>query len=210
LVSILFCGEILLRPKEVCQRLGISYTTLRDYVKRGYITPVLTPGGKWRFREEDVERLMGLTRARKAVLYARVLSDRQKDDLDRQIRALEEWARQNNIQEYEVITDIGSGLNEDRKGFKKILRLAIEKRISKIVVAYPDRLTRFGFKTLEELLRSLGVEIVVLNREDKESREELVEDLIAIISHLAGKLYGMRSHKYEKMVEGARRLIEDP
>ena len=200
----------MLRPKEVCQRLGISYTTLRDYVKRGYITPVLTPGGKWRFREEDVERLIGLTRARKAVLYARVLSDEQKDDLDRQVRALEEWARQNNIQEYEVITDIGSGLNEDRKGFKKILRLAIEKRISKIVVAYPDRLTRFGFKTLEELLRSLGVEIVILNKDDKEPREELVEDLIAIISHLAGKLYGMRSRKYEKMVEGARRLIEDP
>jgi Predicted site-specific integrase-resolvase len=71
-------------------------------------------------------------------------------------------------------------------------------------------LTRFRFKALEELLRSLGVETVVLNKEDKEPREELVEDLIEIISHLAGKLYGMRSHKYEKVVESARRLIEDP
>ena len=118
--------------------------------------------------------------------------------------------RQNNIQEYEVVTDIGSGLNEDRKGFRKILRLATEKRISKIVVAYPDRLTRFGFKTLEELLRSFGVEVVVLNKEDKDPREELVEDLITVISHFAGKLYGMRSHKYKEVVEGAKRLIEDP
>jgi putative resolvase len=94
------------------------------------------------------------------VLYARVSSGSQRDDLERQVRALEEWARQNNIVEYEVVTDIGSGLNEDRKGFKKILKLATERRISKIVIAYPGRLTRFGFKTIEELLRPFGVEVV--------------------------------------------------
>jgi len=76
------------------------------------------------------------------------------------------------------VTDIGSGLNEDRKGFKKILKLATEKKISKIVVAYPDRLTRFGFKILKELLSAFGVEVVILNHEDKDPRKELVEDLI--------------------------------
>ena len=74
----------------------------------------------------------------------------------------------------------------------------LEKKMSKIVIAYPDRLARFSFKTIEELLRAFGVEIVVLNHEDP--REELVEDLITIISHFAGKLYGMSSHKYEKGV----------
>jgi len=200
----------LLRPKEVCEMLGISYTTLRDYVKRGYIKPVLTPGGRWRFREEDVDRLMGLTRARKTVLYARISSHTQKDDLERQVRVLEEWARQNNIEDYEVVTDIGSGLSEDRKGFKKLLKLAVERKISRIIIAYPDRLARFGFKTIGELLKAFGVEVVVLNQEDKDPREELVEDLITIVSHLAGKLYGMRSRKYEKVVEGVRKLIEDP
>jgi putative resolvase len=199
-----------LRSKEVCERLGISYTTLRDYVRRGYIKPVLTPGGKWRFREEDVERLIGIVKQKRVMLYARVSSSSQRDDLERQVRALEEWARSNNIVDYEVVTDIGSGLNEDRRGFRKILELTIERKVSRIVVAYPDRLTRFGFKTIEELLRALGVEIVVLNHEDKDAREELVEDLITIVSHFAGKLYGMRSHKYEKVVEGARKLIEDP
>jgi putative resolvase len=101
-------------------------------------------------------------------------------------------------------------LEEDRKGFKKLLKLAVERKISRIIVAYPDRLTRFGFKTIEELLRAFGVEVVVLNQEDKDPREELVEDLTTIVSHIAGKLYGMRSHKYEKVVEGARKLIEDP
>jgi putative resolvase len=190
--------------------LGISYTTLRDYVRRGYIKPVLTPGGRWRFREEDVERLIGVVRQRRVILYARVSSNSQRDDLERQVRALEEWARQNNIADYEVVTDIGSGLNEDRKGFKKLLKLAVERKISRIIVEYPDRLTRFGFKTIEELLKAFGVEVVALNQEDKDPREELVEDLITIVSHFAEKLYGTRSHKYEKVVEGVRKLIEDP
>ncbi len=190
--------------------LGISYTTLRDYVRRGYIKPVLTPGGRWRFREEDVERLIGVIRQRRVILYARVSSNSQRDDLERQVRALEEWARQNNIADYEVVTDIGSGLKEDRKGFKKVLKLAVERKISRIIVEYPDRLTRFGFKTIKELLKAFGVEVVALNQEDKDPREELVEDLTTIVSHFAEKLYGMRSHKYEKVVEGVRKLIEDP
>jgi putative resolvase len=190
--------------------LGISYTTLRDYVRRGYIKPVLTPGGRWRFREEDVERLIGVVRQKRVILYARVSSNSQRDDLERQVKALEEWARQNNIADYEVVTDIGSGLNEDRKGFKKLLKLAVERKISRIIVEYPDRLTRFGFKTIEELLKAFGVEVVALNQEDKDPREELVEDLTTIVSHFAEKLYGMRSHKYEKVVKGVRKLIEDP
>ncbi len=111
------------------------------------------------------------------------------DDLERQVRALKGRAKQSNTSKYGVITGISSGLNEDRRGFKKILRLAVERKISRILVANPDRLTRFGFKTLEELLRSFGfgVEVVVLNKEDKEPKEELVEDLITIVSHFAEK-----------------------
>jgi putative resolvase len=190
--------------------LGISYTTLRDYVRRGYIKPVLTPGGRWRFREEDVERLIGVVRQKRVILYARVSSNSQRDDLERQVKALEEWARQNNIADYEVVTDIGSGLKEDRKGFKKVLKLAVERKISRIIVEYPYRLTRFGYKTIEELLKAFGVEVVALNQRGKDPREELVEDLTTIVSHFAEKLYGMRSHKYEKVVEGVRKLIEDP
>ncbi|MEM0216674.1 MAG: IS607 family transposase [Candidatus Bathyarchaeia archaeon] len=200
----------MLRPREVCEKLGISYTTLREYVRRGWIKPVVLESGKWRFREEDIEKLMGIVRPKTVILYARVSSYTQKDDLDRQVKVLEEWAKQNNVEKYEVVTDIGSGLNEDRKGFKRILRLATKRKISKVVVAYPDRLTRFGFKTLVELLRMFGVEVVVLNHEDKDPREELVEDLITIVSHFAGKLYGTRSHKYKKVMEDARKLVEDP
>jgi len=86
---------MILRPKEVCQRLGISYVTLREYVKKGYIKPVLETG-KWRFREEDIEKLMGIVRKRKVILYARVSSNTQKDDLINQVKYLEK-----NVKEYE-------------------------------------------------------------------------------------------------------------
>jgi putative resolvase len=195
-----------MRPKEVCEKLGISYTTLRDYVKKGYIRPVITPGNKWRFREEDVERLIGLVKQRKVVLYARVSSNGQKDDMERQIRALEDWARNNNIVNYEVLTDIGSGLNDDRKEFKKILKLVTERKISRIVVVYPDRLTRFGFKILEEICKAHNCEILVLNKEDKTIEQELMEDLISILVSFSEKLQGMKSYNYEKVMKCVEEL----
>ena len=183
----------MLRPKEVCQRLGISYATLREYVKKGYIKPVILQSGKWRFREEDVEKLMGIVRKRKVILYARVSS--QKDDLINQVKYLEE-----NVKEYDqVITDIGSGLNMKRKGFIKLLRMILNNEVSKIVIAYPDRLVRFGFEIIEEACKAHNCELVVLNKEDKTPEQELIEDLISILLSFSEKLQGMRSHKYEKV-----------
>jgi len=77
---------MMLKPKEVCQKLGMSYRTLQSYVKKGYIKPVVQ-SGKWRFREEDVEKLMGIVRKRKVALYARV-SNTRKDDLVNQVQQL--------------------------------------------------------------------------------------------------------------------------
>jgi len=191
----------MLRPKEVCQRLGISYATLREYVKKGYIQPVVLETGKWRFREEDVERLMGIVRKRKAVLYARVSSNTQKDDLINQVKYLEE-----NVKEYDqVITDVGSGLNMERKGFLKLLRMILNNEVSKVVVAYPDRLVRFGFEIVEEVCKAHDCELVVLNREDETPEQELIEDLISILVSFSEKLQGMRSHKYEKV----RKCVEE-
>ncbi|AAK43270.1 IS607 family transposase [Saccharolobus solfataricus] len=190
----------MLRPKEACQRLGISYATLREYVKKGYIKPVILQSGKWRFREEDVERLMGIIRKRKVILYARVSSSTQKDELVNQVKYLEEQVKEYDL----VITDIGSGLNMKRKGFLKLLRMILNNEVSRVVVAYPDRLVRFGFEILEETCKAHNCEIVVLNQEDKE--EELVEDLMSVLVSFSGKLYGMRSHEYEKVKKCAEEL----
>jgi Predicted site-specific integrase-resolvase len=185
----------MLKPKEVCQKLGISYRTLQSYVKKGYIKPIVLQSGKWRFREEDVERLMGIIRRRKVILYARVSSNTQKDDLVNQVKYLEE-----NVKEYDqVITDVGSSLNMKRRGFVKLLSMILNNEVSKVIIAYPDRLVRFGFEILEEVCKAHNCELVVLNREDKTPEQELVEDLISILVSFSGKLYGMGSHKYEKV-----------
>ncbi|MFP3163825.1 MAG: IS607 family transposase [Acidianus hospitalis] len=187
----------MLKPKEVCQKLGISYRTLQSYVKKGYIQPVILQSGKWRFREEDVEKLMGIVRKRKVILYARVSSNTQKDDLINQVKYLEE-----NVKEYDqVITDVGSSLNMKRKGFLKLLRMILNNEVSKIVIAYPDRLVRFGFEIIEEACKAHNCELVVLNKEDKTPEQELIEDLISILVSFSEKLQGMRKEKVKKCVE---------
>jgi len=161
-----------------------------------------------RVPESEIKRILGIHEERKIVGYARVSSHTQKDDLERQIELIKSYARDSDW-EIEILKDAGSGLNEDRRNFQKLLRMVMNKEVSKVVVAYPDRLTRFGFRILQEFFRSYGTEIVVVKHEEKSPQEELVEDLITIISHFAGKLYGMRSHKYKKVVEGAKKLIQD-
>ena len=147
-------------------------------------------------------------RRKKVIGYARVSSNTQRDDLERQIEAISQYAKERGLN-IEILKDIGSGLNEDRKSFQKLIKIVMDKKVSKVIVAYPDRLTRFGFKTLQQFFQNYGTEIIVINQEEKEPKEELVEDLITIISHFAGKIYGMRSHKYKEVVENTRRLLQD-
>jgi Predicted site-specific integrase-resolvase len=187
----------MMKPKEVCQKLGISYRTLQSYVKKGYIKPVILQSGKWRFKEEDVERLMGIVRKRKVILYARVSSNTQKDDLVNQVKYLEE-----NVKDYDqVITEVGSSLNMKRKGFLKLLRMILNNEVSKVIIAYPDRLVRFGFEIIEEACKAHNCELVVLNNEDKTPEKELIEDLISILLSFSEKLQGMRKEKVKKCVE---------
>ena len=195
--------------KEASKLLGVTVRTIQRWDKAGKIRCVRTVGGKRRVPESEIKRILGVHEERKIIGYARVSSHTQKNDLERQIELINNYAKEKGF-EIEILKDIGSGLKEDRRKFQKLLKMVMNKEVSKVIVAYPDRLTRFGFKTLEEFFKSYGTEIVVINKEEKTPQEELVEDLITIISYFAGKLYGMRSHKYRKVVEGAKKLIRDP
>ena len=200
--------EKLYTLKEASKLLGVHVKTIQRWDKEGKIRCVRTVGGKRRVPESEIKRILGIHEKRKIVGYARVSSHTQKDDLERQIELIKSYAKEKGW-DIEILKDVGSGLKEDRRNFKKLLKMVMNKEVSKVVIAYPDRLTRFGFKILEEFFKSYGTEIVVINKEEKSPQEELIEDLITIISHFAGKLYGMRSHKYKKVVEGAKQLIQD-
>jgi putative resolvase len=146
--------------------------------------------------------LQGEGGIRSVIGYARVSSATQKDDLERQI----EYLRQRGVQE--IIADVGSGLNERRKGFLKLLDKVLHNEVDKVVILYEDRLTRFGFDTLKRVFEVHGTSIDVLNQvEMKSPQQELVDDLIAIISHFAGRMYGLRSRKHKEVVECAKNLF---
>ena len=194
--------------KEASKSLGVTVRTIQRWDKEGKIRCVRTVGGKRRVPESEIKRILRIHEERKVVGYARVSSHTQKDDLERQIELIRRYAKEREW-DVEILKDVGSGLKEDRRNFQKLLKMVMNKEVSKVVIAYPDRLTRFGFKTLEGFFKSYGTEIVVINHKEKSPQEELVEDLITIISHFAGELYGMRSHKYKKVVEGAKKLIQD-
>ena len=182
--------------------LGLHPRTIQKWDKQGKIRVVRTLGGRRRIPESEIRRLQGEKGIRSVIGYARVSSNTQKDDLERQV----EYLRQSGVQE--VITDVGSGLDEKRRGFLRLLDRVVHNEVDKVVVLYEDRLTRFGFGTLKKVFEAHGTTIEVLNQADvKPPQQELVEDLVTIISRFSGKLYGMRSHKQKEVVKRAKELF---
>jgi putative resolvase len=198
--------EKLYTLKEAKKLLGVTTRTIQRWDKEGKIRVVRTIGGRRRIPESEIKRILGVKEEEERVVvgYARVSSTTQKDDLERQKQLIRSYAKNGEIQ---ILSDVGSGLNENRKGFLRLLKMVTERKVSRVIVAYKDRLTGFGFETLRKVFQVFGTEIEVINSEEKVPQEELVEDLVTIVSHFAGKLYGMRSHKYKEVVEGVRKLV---
>ncbi len=205
--------EKLYKLSEFAKLVGISRSGVIKWIKEGKIRAI-NIHGRWYIPELELERLTKGIYAglRRVVIYARVSGSTQKDDLERQVSSLEEFVRKHFPQvEYIAVRDIASGLKEDRKGLRKLIEMARKKEIGAIVVAYRDRLTRFGFTYLKELFEAYGVRVIVAFREEpKDYYQELVEDLIAIVTSFAGRIYGKRSRKYKKVVEAIEQAVKDP
>ena len=196
--------ERLLTIKKAKEMLGVSTLTIQRWDKAGKIRVVRTAGGMRRIPESEINRLQGINSNGSLVVgYARVSSASQRDDLAMQVDLLKRKGIET------IITDMGSGLNENRKNYQKLLKMIVERKLSKIVISYQDRLTRFGFSTLESFCSSFGVKIEILNDNlYKTPREELVQDLITLIAQFSGKLHGLRSHKTKKMIEIVREVMK--
>ena len=195
--------EKLYTIKEAKELLGVQTHTIQIWDKKGKIRVIRTPGGRRRIPESEILRIRGEERRERGIIgYARVSSQSQRDDLERQVTVIKSRGVET------ILTDIGSGLNERRRNFKRLLRLVMEKKISKIVITYPDRLTRFGFETLRTFCEDYGVEIEVVNGDIyKSTQEEMIKDIVTIISHFSGKLYGMRSHKQKEVIKNVKNIL---
>jgi len=206
-------SEKLLRPKEVCQRLGISYSTLSRWVREGRIRAIRTAGGVFRIPESEVRRIaegLPISKEVRAVIYARVSSSDQRSDLERQVEYLTQYCSSKGYRLVGVLSDVASGSKTDRRGLLKLFNYVINRQVDVVVVTYRDRLTRFGFEYLEYFFNQHGVRVeVVFGEEPKDAYQELVEDLIEIVTSFAGKLYGLRSRKKKRFVEGFKKLLEE-
>ena len=171
--------------KTVTQILGVTAQTLRNWDKEGKLKPSYVKSNGYRYYSE--ESILSYTQERKTkknlnvVGYARVSSKKQTDDLERQINNLKEYLS-NKYDNFDIITDIGSGINYNKPGLLKLIEKINRKEVDLIVVLYKDRLLRFGFELVEHFANLNNVKIEVLNKLDKTLYEELVEDLVQIIT----------------------------
>jgi predicted site-specific integrase-resolvase len=182
-----------------------------SWIKSGRIV-AYSVNGRWRIPYSEVERVLrGIQRIRRVAIYARVSSSTQKNDLERQVETLKLWVSKNFPNaEYIIITDVASGLNEDRRGLRKLIEMARRGEIQAIVIAYRDRLTRFGFEYLKTLFNTLGVDVyVAFQEEPKDYVQELVEDFIEIVTSFASRIYGKRSKRYKEVVSCIGEAVKD-
>jgi putative resolvase len=204
-------SERYLTTNEFARIIGVSRSTVISWIKSGRIV-ACSVNGRWRIPYSEVERLLkGVQRVRRVAIYARVSSNAQKNDLERQVESLKLWISKNLPNaEYIVVTDIASGLNEDRRGVGKLIEIAKRKEMQAVVVAYRDRLTRFGFEYLKVLFNTLGVDVyVAFQEEPKDYVRELVEDFVEIVTSFASRIYGKRSKRYREVVNRIGNAIKD-
>ena len=185
--------------KEAGKILGVTPKTLRLWEKEGRIASKRTEGGHRRYDPADL--IKGGTENNLTLAYARVSSIDQKDDLKRQEIVLESYCASKGYQ-FEIISDLGSGLNYKKKGLVKLIKMICSEQVDRLVLTHKDRLLRFGAELIFTLCEHFGVEVVMINRsEDSTFEEDLSKDVMDIITVFSARIYGSRSHKNKKIVE---------
>ena len=205
-------GERLYRTREVAEILNISVSGVKKWIKEGKIRAIRV-GRFWMIPESEVRRLLSGVKPSevRAVIYARVSSHKQKKDgnLDRQIERLRSYCSAKGYKIIEVITDVASGLKEDRNGLQKLFDIVEKHQTDVIVVEFKDRLTRFGFDYLKRYFESHGVRVEVVEETEKGYMEELIEDFVSIVISFAARIYGKRSQKFRKIKKVVEEVIKD-
>lgn len=175
---------------EFAERIGKSIQTLRNWDKNGSLKPNhITDGGTRYYSQEQLNHFLGIkgvqTKTRKVIGYCRISYHKQKDDLERQIENVKTYMLAKGYQ-FEIIADIGSGINYNKKGLNQLIDLITNSEVEKIVILYKDRLLRFGFEIIENLCDKYGTIIEIIDNTERIEEQELVEDLIQI-----GLAYGI-------------------
>jgi len=190
----------LLSIGQASKLLGVSISTLRRWEAEGKLVPNRTAAGHRRYdlSQSNPETIYAVPEDRRTVAYARVSSHDQKADLERQKQVLELYCAKQGWK-YEVMSELGSGMNYYKKGLKRLLTDIVAGRVGRLVLRHKDRLLRFGAERVFALCESKKVEVVILNQgEDTTFEEDLAKDVLEIITVFSASLYGSRSRKNQK------------
>lgn len=175
----------MLSPKEMAKKHGVSVQTIRRWEKKGKVTCLRTVGGHRRFQE-----VHDMPHVKDVVLYARVSTSKQRDDLERQITTLQKL-----YPDAKLFSDIASGINWRRRGLQSLMREVFECKISEIVIAHRDRLCRFAFPLLEWIFQYHDCKIRVIDNSIQTKEQELADDLLSIVQIFCCIKNGQRANK---------------
>lgn len=183
--------------------IGVTSQTLRNWEQSGKLIPHHRSDSNYRYySEEQLQQILGEKRDKQKLTigYCRVSSHKQKDDLERQVEKMRMYLLAQG-HSYEIITDIGSGINYKKPGLQDIIKRICSYDVDKVVVLYKDRLVRFGFELIEYIANLHNCQIEVVEAAEKSEQMELVEDLVQIITVFSCRLQGRRANKAKKMIE---------
>ena len=207
-------NQITISIGDTAKELGVSVKTVRRWADAGKLRFERTPTGHRRFYLADIKKITPRDfrplEERITINYARVSSHDQKDDLTRQVQVLEAFSGANGWQ-FETIQDLGSGLNYNKKGLQKLLKRIMKGDVGRLVLTHKDRLLRFGSEIVFAMCEEYETEVVIINKSTEETtfEQELLTDMIELITVFSARLYGSRSRKNQKLLDNLAKAVQE-
>ncbi len=189
---------------EVLKLLKITRPTLTKYVKNGTIKVVVQGNGRYIYDDNSVYTFLNKNISRKTVIYARVSTQKQKNDLVNQVDLLKNYCFSNGILINQIYKDIASGISfKNRKEFFEMLDYIIQGKIETVIISYKDRLSRVGFELFSHLFSKFGAKIIVISEvgSEKLDSKEIFEEIVSLLHSYSMKLYSsMRKKKVQEII----------
>ena len=198
------------KPKDFAELVGVSVKTLQRWDREGILKSNRTPTNRRYYTYDQYLQFKGInveTDSRQLVIYARVSTRNQKDDLQNQVSFLRQFRNARGLIVDQCIEDYGSGLNYNRKKWNNLLEQVMEQKIKTIVITHKDRFIRFGYDWFEKFCAKFNTNIIVVNNEELSPQEELVQDIVSILDVFSYRLYGLR--KYKKQIKEDEEIAKE-
>jgi putative resolvase len=200
--------ENMYKTGKAARLLGVSFLTVKRWIYSGKLSAQKSVAGRYYISESEIRRILGKTphnETRRCVIYARVSSHEQKPHLKTQVERLRKHAETEGYEVVKVLEEVASGLNENRRKLQTAYNLLKSEQANLLLVEFKDRLSRFGFNYLKTLAESYGASVEVMNGDiKKDAMQELVEDMISIVTIFSAKLYGLRSRKFKTITQAVK------